>query len=148
MPTHPLIQQGTLNRVRCSVVVANFTNLNVTAPYMGKQMARLTYEGDFTEQIGTATGGVNSPEPYVWASIAMNLLRTQNLAAQWMAQAQDTTAIGPVTIYSDTSAFPAISLDNASIRNIDPGAFDGSDPVVRVTVRGIFYVNNELWSLS
>ncbi len=147
MSTNPLIAQGTLNRVRVSVVVANLSNLNVTSPYMGKEFASISFQGSFAELIPTATGGVTSPEPYVMATVVINLLRTQGLASAWVSQAQATSAIGPVTIHSDTSAFPAITIDNAIIKDIEPGAFNGTDPVVRVTLQGIYDLNNNLWSL-
>ncbi|MDR3445980.1 hypothetical protein [Dyella sp.] len=147
MATRPLVQQGTLNRVRTSVVLPNFTNLNVTAPYMGKSMARLAFEGPFGELIGTATGGVTSPEPYVMATLSIALLRTQALASQWLEQCQVLSNVGPVTTYSDSAAFDAITLDNCVVTTVDPGAWDGTDPVVRYTLRGIFYVNNDLWNI-
>jgi hypothetical protein len=85
MATNPLVPQGTLNRVRTSVVIANYTNLNVGASYMGKQMARYAQEGNASELIGTATGAVESDEPYVFATLTINLLRTQSLAQQWQS---------------------------------------------------------------
>ena len=147
MATHPLIAQGTLNRVRTSVVVPGSTNLNVTASYMGKQMARLAFEGNFADLIGTATGAVESDEPYVFATLTISLLRTQSLSSAWLEQAQTGSGIGDVTSYSDSKVFDAVTLSGAVIQNIDPGAFDGTDPVVRVTLRGVFYVNSNLWNL-
>ena len=134
----PFVPQGTLNRVRCAVVCSNFPTLNITAPYMGKSFARISFSGEFTQLLPTATGGVASPEPYVMATISVGLLRTQALAAQWQAQAGLTGAIGPVTIYPDSSTYPNISLDNAVISEIDPGMYDGTDPVVRLTLKGIY----------
>jgi hypothetical protein len=143
---NPYLTAGPLNRVRVHVVVAAFPTLNVTPQFMGKQFARIEFEGDWNQQIETATGVVNSPEPYVMATVTCGLLRSQALAANWLAQAQSTTILGDVTIYSDTSAFPAITLSNCGIRSIDPGAYDGTDPVVRLTLRGSFNINAALWS--
>ena len=147
MATHPLIQQGTLNRVRCSVVVPGFTNLNITSSYMSKSFARLTYEGNFSDLIGTATGGVSSPEPYVFASLTVGILRTQALANQWRQQSELLSNVGDITVYSDSAAWDPIPLANAQIQNLDPGAFDGTDPTVRLVLRGIYYVNSALWNL-
>src|ERR1700761_379221 len=108
MATHPLIQQGTLNRVRCSVVVPGFTNLNITSSYMSKSFARLTYEGNFSDLIGTATGGVSSPEPYVFASLTVGILRTQALANQWRQQSELLSNVGDITVYSDSAAWDPI----------------------------------------
>jgi hypothetical protein len=82
------------------------------------------------------------------ATITVGLLRSQGLSAAWLAQAQNTTILGDVTIYSDTSAFPALSINDTGIRSIDPGAFDGTDPVVRLTLRGSMNINSALWSFT
>ena len=145
---NPLIPQGTLNRIRCSVVVPSFPSLSITAPYMGKSFATIAFSGSFTELIPTATGGVASPEPYVMATISVGLLRTQSLSASWLAQAGATGAIGSVTIHSDTAAFPEIKLDNCVIDSVEPGAYDGLDPVVRLTLKGFYYINEDLWNFQ
>lgn len=46
MATNPLIPQGTLNRVRASVVWPSFPNLNVTASYLGRMGIRLSLDGE------------------------------------------------------------------------------------------------------
>lgn len=148
MATNPLIQQGTLNRVRCSVVVPNYSGLNITSSYMGQAFATISFAEPFSELIPTATGAVTSPEPYVIATIGVDLLRTQALALSWLAQAGTQSDLGPVTIHSDTAAFPEITIDNAVIQSIEPGAYDGKNPVVRLSIKGVYYINNNLWSLT
>ena len=143
---NPLVAQGTLNRIRCSIIIPDYSSLNITASYMGKNFATVTFGGNFTTQIETATGVVNSPEPYVMTTISVGILRTQSLAASWLAQLQDTSVLGNVTVHSDTSAFPAIALSETSVVDYNPGAFDGLDPVVAMTIRGVFYTNNSLWN--
>lgn len=143
---NPLVSQGTLNRVRCHIVVPNFTGLNITSSYMGKSFAHIALEGDFTDQIGTGTGVVNSPEPYVFASITVGILRTQALASSWRAQWEDNSVIGDVTIHSDTAAWDAITINSAAIRHFDPNAYDGTDPVCALVLRGTYNINNSLWS--
>lgn len=143
---NPLIPQGTLNRVLTSMIVSNFTDLNVTVSNMGKSFARLAFDSNFDEQIETATGIVTSPEPYVMATVTVGILRTQPLAQAWLAQAQVLSDIGPIALHSDTTTFGAIDLADCVIRNVDPGAYDGLDPVTKLTIRGVFYINNNLWS--
>ncbi len=143
---NPLTQQGLLNRVLTHIIVPLFPQLTVTAPFMAKSQAVLTFDGPFVHQIGTGTGLVNSPEPYVMAQINISLLRSQSVSALWLAQAQIEGVIGLVTAYSDSTTFPAVTLANCSITEIDPGAFDGQDPATRVTVKGLFYTNASLWA--
>lgn len=145
---NPYLSAGPLNRVRCHVVVADTPTLNITSQFMGKSFARIEFEGDFNQQIEVGTGVVNSPEPYVMATITVGLLRSQALAATWLAQAQDQCVLGDVTIHSDTSVFPALTVNDTGIRSIEPGAYDGTDPVVRLVLRGSVNINNALWSFT
>ncbi|WP_181163843.1 hypothetical protein [Burkholderia gladioli] len=148
MATNPLVSQGTLNRIRCSILVPNFTSLNITAPYMGKSFARIALEGDFTDQTGTATGLVNSPAPYVPATITVGILRTQALSSAWRAQWESNSVLGQVKINSDSAAFDAFTLYDTAIRHFDPNAFDGMDPVCMLVLRGSYPINNDLWNLA
>ena len=147
MATPPFVPQGTLNRLRCSIVVPGFPQLNITSPFMGKSFASISFQGPFVTPIKTGTGVVTSPEPYVMATVTVGLLRTQALASNWMIQAQLLGVLGPVTIYSDTAAFPALTIFDTSINDLEPGAYDGNDPVVRLQLNGVFYVNSALWSV-
>ncbi|MHB1644269.1 MAG: hypothetical protein ACYCS8_16745 [Acidithiobacillus sp.] len=144
---NPLVQQGTLNRVRCSVIVPNFTSLNITSSFMGKSYASIHFEDGFADQIETGTGVVNSPAPYVMGVISVGVLKTLALANAWLEQVQATVILGHLTIHSDTAAFPAIHLRTAVIRDFDPKAFDGTDPVAQITLRGVYNINNDLWNL-
>jgi len=142
----PLTTQGNLNRVATHVVVTSFPQLNANASYLGKSLVQVTLEGPFTDQIETATGIVNSPKPFVMAHIVVNLLRSQILSGLWVAQAQAGTYLGSVVVFPDSNVFPDISLTNASITELDPGAFDGVDPTVKATIKGTFYINASLWA--
>jgi hypothetical protein len=140
-----LIPQGTLNRVRCSVVFSNFPNLNITSPYMSKTFARISFSGVYNNLIPTATGAVSSPEPYVMGSISVGVLRTQPLGAAFQEQALITTNVGPFTVYSDTSNFDPYYFDNGILSVLDPGPFDGTNPEVHLTLMGVYYINSTLW---
>ncbi len=144
---NPLVAQGTLNRVRCSIIVPSDTSLNVDSSYMGKSFASISFDGDFSGQIETGTGVVNSPEPYVMADISVGLLRTQALSNSWLNQAKKTAIIGQIIIHSDSAAFAPISLASCIISTIDPGTYDGTDPVVKLTLKGVFYLNEDMWNL-
>lgn len=148
MATNPMVSQGTLNRVRASVIVPAYTNLNINSSHMSTKLLTGAPDEDFTEQPETATGIVNAPNPYVRYTVTVGILRTQALAYAWLQQAEATTAIGRIVIHSDTSAFPQIRIHNASIIKIDPGAYDGRDPIVDLVLRGIKYVNNDMWNFQ
>lgn len=144
---NPRVAQGSLNRLRATVTLPNFTSLNITPPYMGKSFVKVTFDGDFDRLIETGTGAVTSPEPYVMATVEVGILRTQALSASWLAQAQALSDLGPVSIFSDSAAFPEIDLHDCILKHLDPGAYDGTDPIVKLTISGQLPINNDLWTL-
>lgn len=148
MAVNPLVAQGSLNRLRGSVVIPSYPALNVTASYLSKRGIGMELAGDLTQLLETMTGLVTSPEPYVPADITVSILKTQSLAALWITQAQDTTVLGNVTVHTDTAAFPHFDFQNCAITRINRFAFDGTDPTMEVTLRGIYVLNQSLWALA
>lgn len=145
MAQHPTVTQGTLNRLRASIVVPSYSNLNASSSNMGKNFTTVEFDGDFALLLETATGAISSPEPYVMANVTVDLLRTQAVSGAWLAQGQTQSEIGNVQIHPDTTAFPVITINDTIIRNVHPGEYDGQNPVVRLDLRGVFYLNNNLW---
>lgn len=143
---NPLTAQGLLNRVLTNVVIPSFPQLSVTAPFMAKSLAQLTFDAPAVDQIGTATGIVNSPAPYVMGQLVVNILRSQSVAELYYAQWQINAVIGTVQAYPDSTVLPPFTLANCSILDVDPGAFDGQDPTTKVTIKGVYYVNADLWA--
>lgn len=146
--TNPLINLGNLNRVRASVVFPSFTALNITSSQMGRRFVSLVYDEEFVQQIQQGIGIINSPEPYVLATITCDILRTLPLAQAFISQVEATAVLGTVKVHSDTSAFPVRTVHNASVLKADPGAYDGIAGVLALTIRGIFYPNNDLWNFG
>jgi hypothetical protein len=143
--SNPQVSQGTLNRLLTQVTFGSYPALNIASYNMGKSFAVLNFNDPFTTQIDTGTGIVNSPEPYVKATISVGILRTQGLAAAWLKQVSSSSIIGSATGYPDTVAFPAITLTNCSILGLDPGAYDGNTPVMQLTITGLYLPNASLW---
>lgn len=143
---NPLVLQGTLNRVRATVVIPNFPNLNVTAPYLGKEGIRLSLEGESTLFIPTMTGAVTSGEPYQMCSVVMQLLKTQGLAQQYEAQKQALATIGNITVTPDASTLNPYSILNCAIESVRELNFAGDDASYAVTLRGYYIINNNLFS--
>ena len=147
MPTqNPGIARGVLNRVRCSVVVPGFSSLNVIPANMGRSLARIAFSDNLVNQIPTGTGLVNSPEPYVRATITIALLRTQQVSVSWFNQILQDSNIGEATIYGDSSVFPPIALQDVVANHMDPGPFDGTNPDFMLVLAGALPVNNNLWT--
>ena len=98
---NPQVIQGTLNRLLASVVYADFPGLNVTSSYLAREAISLGFDGDTSLLIGTLTGAVTSPEPYIYGTATIHLLRTQNLANAYKTQIETNTTLGSVTVYPD-----------------------------------------------
>lgn len=147
MAANPLIAQGTLNRIRGSVVVAAISALNVTAPFLGKEGISLALEGESTTFIQTMTGAVTSGEPYMMTSVTIALLKTQGLAAQYKAQMENLSTIGDITVYPDSSSLPSYAIINCAIESVREMKFNGEDAGFMVTIKGYYIVNNSLFNI-
>jgi len=147
MASNPLIAQGTLNRLRASVVWTSFPALNVTPPFLGREGIRLALEGESTTFINTMTGAVTSPEPYMAVSLVMNLLKTQALAGAYKAQMEFNALLGDGTVRPDSATLPPYGIINCAIQSVRELNFSGEDAGFAVTVRGYYPVNADLFNL-
>lgn len=148
MAANPQIAQGTLNRLRGSVTIPDFPNLNVTASYLGKDGISLAFEGVTTTYIETMVGAVTSLEPYQMVSLRISLLRTQSLAAQYENQRSSSSLLGDVTVRQDTTAQAPYTLTNCSIENVGELKFNGQDAGYGVIIKGYLQLNNDMWNFG
>ena len=144
---NPLIAQGLLNRVRGSVVFPSNSTLSITAPYLAAEGISLEIDEDGTEQMKTITGVVNSPAAYVLATATIHVLKTQALGEAWAQQFQSNSQIGRMVIHTDSSALSQYRIHNCSLLKSEPGAMNGTNPTLLLTIRGTYNVNNYIWSL-
>jgi|SRR5215472_16204890 len=147
MATNPLIAQGTLNRLRASVVWTSFPQLNVTASFLGREGVRLALEGETTTFINTMTGAVTSPEPYMPVSLVMNLLKTQSLSSLYKQQMELNALLGDGTVRPDSITLPPYGIINCAIQSVRELNFSGEDAGFAVTIRGYYPVNSSLFNL-
>ena len=143
---NPQIQQGTLNRLLASVVYADFTQLNVTSGYLAREAISLSFDGDTSLLIGTLTGAVTSPEPYIYGTVTMHLLRTQALGEAYSSQIRTNTTLGSVTVYPDTQVLQPFQLNNCVLMSIQETAFDGTQAGLVVRLRGVYNINLTLFA--
>lgn len=145
MPGNPLIPQGTLNRLRASIVWPSNPSLNVVSSYLGKMGIRLSLDGESTLFIPTMTGAVTSQEPYMMITATIHLLKTQQLASLYKAQMELQSLIGDGTIRPDAVTLAPYPIINCSIQAVRELGFAGDDADYAVTVRGYYLVNSSLW---
>ena len=144
---NPLVPQGLLNRVRGSVVFPSNSTLSITAPYLAAEGISLEIDEDGTEQMKTITGVVNSPAAYVLATATIHVLKTQALGEAWAQQFQSNSQIGRMVIHTDSSALSQYRIHNCSLLKPQPGAMNGTNPSLILTIRGTYNVNDYIWSL-
>lgn len=146
---NPNVPQGTLNRLKASVVFADHSELNVTAAYLGKEMLRLAFEGKATTYINTAAGAITSREPYQKTTLTIHLLKTQSLAPLFKAKIEDDSLIGDCTVWPDVSlgtGLPPYNLTNCSIEDVREIGMDGMDAGWVITIGGYYIINNSAWA--
>jgi len=142
---NPLINLGSLNRLRASVIWNSNPSLNVTASYLGKDGIRLALDGESTAFINTMTGAVTSPEPYQMITLTVHLLKTQALASQYKAQMENNALLGNGVVRPDSVALPAYDIVNCAIESVRELNFSGMDAEFAVTVKGYYLVNSSLF---
>ena len=143
---NPLISQGTINRLRASVVIPSFPQLNVTSSFLGEEGIRLAFEGAATLFINTLTGAVTSPEPYLIANITINMLKTQALANAWKNQMETSALLGDLTVRPDAAVLNPYQITNCSMQGMKELNFSGKDATYGVMVRGYYIINNSLYN--
>jgi hypothetical protein len=145
---NPLIAQGSLNRLRASIVWPSNASLNVTASYLGRMGIRLALDGESTLYIPTMTGAVTSPEPYMMITCTIHLLKTQQLAGLYKAQMETNALLGDGTVRPDVAAGNGLGpyqITNCAIESVAELAFAGDDPGFSVRIRGYYLVNSSMW---
>jgi hypothetical protein len=141
------VNQGTINRLRASVSFISHPELNITPPFLGKEMISLNPQGDVTHIIPTATGVVTSPEPYQVMEFSAHVLRTNGLGDRFKKQLENISTLGDATIRSDASGFSDYALTNVSIKSVDPIKMNGEDAGWLVHFAGAYQINGSLYNL-
>lgn len=142
---NPQIPAGPLSLLETSITLDSFPSLNVTPPYLGKQMVRLAFEGEATRHLPVAVGVVPSPQVYLIATLTIDLVKSLPLASQYKAQMESASFLGDVVVRPDTTVFPAFDLSQVAIADWREMAFSGEEPSVFVTLRGQYAINSSLW---
>lgn len=147
MATNPLVDQGTLNRLRATVLWNDFPQLNVTAPFLGEEAIGLALEGETTTFINTMTGAVTSPEPYQVVGLTIHLLKTQQLADLYKVKMETDAKLGAGIVRPDSKTLSPYPIVNCAIQSVRELRFGGRDAGFMVTVKGYYNINSSLWDL-
>jgi hypothetical protein len=144
--SNPLVDQGSLDRLKASVVFDTAPELNVTAPYLGREGVRLALEGNATDYLPTMTGAVTSPAPYMMTTLTVNLLKSQPLSNVYKALMESNTLVGDCSVRPDVhSGLGIYQLLNCAVESVREMNFSGEEPVFAVTIRGYYNVNADFF---
>lgn len=144
---NPQINLGNLNKIRASVIVTDFQALNVTAPYLGKNGVSVNYSSDAAAYIQTMAGAVPSPEPYLLVAVTMDVLKTTGTYQRYKNQIKNLSLIGEIRVIPDNIATDDITISNCVITNIGELPFNGTAAECRITVMGVEYINQDLFTI-
>lgn len=144
---NPLVSAGQLNRLVASVSWATFPTLNVTASFLNAGGIDLSLDGQATQMLPAMTAAVISPEPYMLATITINLLKTQALSQLYKAQMELSSPLGSCTVRPDvTSGLAPYMFQNCAIESVSAQSYNGSTAGYTVVCRGTYYINSNLFS--
>jgi len=149
MAGSPNVSQGTLNRLRASVIIDAHPELNITASFLLPEGIGLSFSGPITTNLPTMTGVVTSPEPYQLVTCTIHLMKSQNLSAAYKSQIENSSLIGTFTIRPDVAAPNGPGpwyINNGTIVNVSPLNFSGRDPGYVVELAGTYNINAAAWS--
>ena len=145
---NPQIAQGTLNRLRGSIIFPNFPELNITAPFLGEEGINMTPGGDIVDTYGTMTGTVTSAAPYQMYTVEVELLKTQSFADQFKQQLETLAVIGNFIVRPDASTLSVYQINNGSIYTASPGRLNGKSVGFMIGLRGYYSVNAQLFDAA
>ena len=142
---NPLVPQGTINRLRGSIVLNSFPQLNVTAPFLGRDGIRIAFEGNVVEFFPTMSGGVTSLEPYQFITVTAALLKSQSLSDAYKQQQELNALIGDFVVRPDAATLSPYQITNGGIEGVGDLTFNGLDPIYGVRLKGYYNLNSAAW---
>lgn len=142
---NPLVPQGVLNRIRGSLILVDMPQLNITAPYLGREGIIIAFEGNVVEYFPTMTGGVTSNEPYQFVTVTCALLKTQQLADLYKQQQEFNATLGDGVVRADAKNLSPYQLTNLSIEGVGDLSFNGTNPVYGLRLKGYYNLNSALF---
>lgn len=138
--------QGTLNRIRASVIFPSFPTLSVTSSFLSKRGITATFSGKTTVFIDTMTGRVTSPEPYLSLAMTIHLIKSQYLANLYKNQWEYLSLLNDCILRPDAATLQPYYFTNCAIEGPGNLDFSGADADFPVDVGGTYQVNSALFN--
>lgn len=145
-----IVPQGFINRLLATIspTQGDVAALKVTSGFLGMDAIRMAFDDTASDLLPTMTGMVTSPRPYQGVTLTISLVKTTSLAAAYMQQFLDNTYIGDITVTPDSAQLGVFYLYNMVLETVRELLFNGTEPVIVVTMRGYRYVNDNAFDSS
>lgn len=143
---NPRVAFGAINRILASVIVPRYPSLSARSAQLGKAGISISFDGEITDVLPTMTGVVNSPAPYIMASVSVSIAKNTPLMAAYFAQVQVNSLIGDVTVIPDTNAAGRFLVMNASIATQPSMSFAGDEGENVFVLKGAVPINSVLFT--
>lgn len=140
--------QGMLNRLRGSIIVPSNSALNVTSDFLTPDGIEIRPDGNMTDFLDTMTGRVSSQASKQTINITINLVRSHSLATAYHNQILKDTALGEVSIISDSSAMPRRTIRNCHIVSRPQEILNGTQVKWSIMLSGYEVINSDLWEAA
>lgn len=145
MAGNPLVKLGFINRLRGTLTFADFPELNVTAPFLGRYGLNMAINGDVTQMLPQMVGQVQSQEVYLPVLVTVPLVKTTTLCNLYKKKWESDSNLGDCTFRGDATQLDPFDFTNCSIAHIDGLNAGGTVGTATITVAGTYYVNLALW---
>ncbi len=144
---NPLVNLGTLNRLRGTVTFTDFPQLNITAPFLGREGIAIAFEGNAVEMLQQMVGNVQSPQVYLPTTLTVSLVKTTPLAVAFKRKWESDANLGNLTFRIDASNFDPFEMVNCALEGIDGIDASGASARMGLRIGGTYYINSNMWNL-
>ena len=141
------IVQGSVNKARVSLNFTSNPQLNADADAFGDDMVSISYGGEITTMLPTATGVVGSPNPYMEVTLSFKIVKTHPLCARMLAQIASNSNIGNVVVTPDSNALARETYQNGFFNTFESRSYAGKEPTVGFTIKAYYPINNDIYGV-
>ncbi|WP_033782693.1 hypothetical protein [Helicobacter pylori] len=139
---NPNNEMNILGRVFNTAVFSNSPAFDITPFDLGGEQMECTFEGPSVNRLPAAAQTVASVNIFLPITIKVPILKTSPAYKIWLNAAMQNPILGECTLKDNTGSQCVIEQVNLSFRGLPN--MNGSQPSVEFTIKGNFYVNQDL----
>ncbi len=139
---NPNNEMNILGRVFNTAVFSNNPAFDITPFDLGGEQMECTFERPSVNRLPAAAQTVASVNIFLPITIKVPILKTSSVYKIWLNAAMQNPILGECTLKDNTGSQCVIEQVNLSFRGLPN--INGSQPSVEFTIKGNFYVNQDL----